>query len=506
MISKDVHSAILRKFNHEKWPIGTIAKQLGVHHETVERVLWRSGLQDRVRRPLKSSLEPWLPLILETIEKFPTICASRLFQMAVERGHCGSERHFRQYVMGFRPRKPGEAYARLRTLPGEEGQVDWAHFGKIQVGRAERRLVAFVLVLSYSRRIFLRFGFDMGMAGFLDGHQRAFEHFGGIPRVLLYDNLKSAVLERFGDVIRMHPTMLDFSAHHGYEPRPVAVARGNEKGRVERSIQYARTNFFDARKWKDLEDLNEQALRWCDEITTQRPWPEDKSRKVHEMIAEETPLLLPLPFDRYPVADRREVHSGKTPYIRYDLNDYSVPHTKVQRTLTVFSTPHEVRVVDGDTVVATHERSYDKGKTIENPAHLAGLLVHKQRAKQHSVQDQLIGLVPEVRDILTHLSTRGDNMGTAVQQLQRLLNRYGLRDFTLAIAQAILANSPHPNSIRVLCERIRNQRGLPDAPQMPLVTDPKLLAIHVKPHNLNNYDRLAGVQPGKKPKEGDSDE
>ena len=122
------------------------------------------------------------------------------------------------------------------------------------------------------------------------------------------------------------------------------------------------------------------------------------------------------------------------------------------------------------------------------------------------MQDQLIGLVPEVRDIQTQLSTRGDNMGTAVQQLQRLLNRYGLRDFTLAIAQAILANSPHPNSIRVLCERIRNQRGLPDAPQMPLVTDPKLLAIHVKPHNLNNYDRLAGVQPGKKPKEGDSDE
>lgn len=494
MISKDVHNAILRKFHQEKWPIGTICKELGVHHETVERVLWRAGVQDRVRVPQKSSLEPWLPLILETIQKHPAICASRLYQMCVERGHRGSDRHFRQYVMGLRPRKSGEAYARLRTLPGEEGQVDWGHFGKVRVGHAERRLVAFVLVLSYSRRIFLRFGYDMGMAGFLDGHQRAFEHFGGIPRVLLYDNLKSAVLERFGDAIRMHPTMLDFSAFHGYEPRPVAVARGNEKGRVERSIRYVRTNFFDAREWKNLEDLNEQALRWCDEIATQRPWPEDKSRKVHEVIEEEKPMLLRLPPDRYPVADRREVHSGKTPYIRYDLNDYSVPHTHVQRTLTVFATPHEVRVVDGETVLATHVRSYDKGVTVENPQHINGLTDQKRRARQHSVQDRLIGLVPEVRDILTHLAVRGDNLGSAVNTLQRLLDRYGLADFTLAIAQAILANSPHPNSIRVLCERIRHQRGQWDAPQTPLVSDPRLRAIHVRPHSLTTYDRLGAAQ------------
>ena len=107
--------------------------------------------------------------------------------------------------------------------------------------------MAFVMVLSYSRRIFLRFFLDARMDSFLRGHVQAFSAWGGCPRVLLYDNLKSAVLERAGDAIRFNPELLKFAAHHGIEPRPVGIARGNEKGRVERSIRYIREAFFAAR-------------------------------------------------------------------------------------------------------------------------------------------------------------------------------------------------------------------------------------------------------------------
>ena len=100
--------------------------------------------------------------------------------------------------------------------------------------------MAFVMVLSHSRQIFLRFFLDARMENFLRGHVGAFTAWGGVPRVLLYDNLKSAVLERRGDAIRFHPTLLSFAGHYRYEPRPVAVARGNEKGRVERAIGYIR--------------------------------------------------------------------------------------------------------------------------------------------------------------------------------------------------------------------------------------------------------------------------
>ena len=136
---------------------------------------------------------------------------------------------------------------RLRSLPGEQAQVDWGHFGHLRIGRARRPLMAFVMVLSHSRQIFLRFCLDARMESFLRGHVGAFTAWGGVPRVLLYDNLKSAVLERRGDAIRFHPTLLTFAGHYRYEPRPVAVARGNEKGRFERAIRYVRDGFFAAR-------------------------------------------------------------------------------------------------------------------------------------------------------------------------------------------------------------------------------------------------------------------
>src|SRR3990172_442380 len=167
--------------------------------------------------------------------------------MLRERGYPGGPDHFRHLVALQRPRPPAESFLRLRTLPGEQAQVDWGAFGRVAIGRAERRLSALVMVLSWSRALFLRFFLHPPMASFWRGHVEAFEHFGGAVRVVLYDNLRSAVLERVGDAIRFHPELLALATHYGYEPRPVAIARGNEKGRVERAIQYVRTAFFAAR-------------------------------------------------------------------------------------------------------------------------------------------------------------------------------------------------------------------------------------------------------------------
>ena len=112
---------------------------------------------------------------------------------------------------------------RLSTLPGEQAQCDWAHFGKLKVGNAERRLLAFVMVLSWSRKIFLRFYFGDSTANFLRGHAEAFEYYGGVAREILYDNLKSAVLERVGDAIHFNPDLLSLAAHYRFAPKPVDV-------------------------------------------------------------------------------------------------------------------------------------------------------------------------------------------------------------------------------------------------------------------------------------------
>jgi len=211
-ISKEQEAQILRFHHVEKWRVGTIARQLGVHRDAVDRVLSQNGLPKVERSSRPTLIEPYLPFVVDTLKQYPTLTASRLYDMVCERGYSGGPDHFRHQVAHYRPRKQPEAYHRLRTLPGEQAQVDWGHFGKFQVGDALRPLMAFVMVLSWSRQIFLRFYPENGMPSFLRGHVAAFQAWQGIPRVLLYDNLKSAVLERHGDAIRFHPTLLDLSA------------------------------------------------------------------------------------------------------------------------------------------------------------------------------------------------------------------------------------------------------------------------------------------------------
>ena len=143
--------------------------------------------------------------------------------------------------------------------------------------------MAFVLVLSYSRYSFLRFYLNASLANLIRGHVEAFSVLGGGVRNILFDNMKSVVLERRADAIRFHPTLLELAAHYRFEPRPVAPARGTEKGRVERHIRFARESFFRARRFHDLDDLNDQADEWCNTRAAERPCPEDPQRTVADV-------------------------------------------------------------------------------------------------------------------------------------------------------------------------------------------------------------------------------
>ena len=191
------------------------------------------------------------------------------------------------------------------------------------------------------------------------------------------------MLERRDEAIRFHPTLLALSAHYHFEPRPVAVARGNEKGRVERAIRYIRDSFFAGRQWSDIDDLNAQAEVWCAGTAANRPCPEDPHMTVREAFAQEQPQLLTLPDNPFETNERLEVRVGKTPYVRFDLNDYSVPHTHVQRTLTVTASQRRVRVLDASEVIVEHQRVYGKGEQIENPAHIQALINAKRGARHH---------------------------------------------------------------------------------------------------------------------------
>lgn len=489
MIAKDREADVLRLFHGEKWPVGTIATQLGLHHTTVQRVLRDAGVEMKVVAPRPSKVDPFVPFIVEQLEKYPRLRASRLFGMIKERGYVGSPDHFRRVVGRLRPKRPAEAFQRLRTLPGEQGQVDWAHFGKLQVGAAARPLWAFVMVLSYSRRIFLRFFPGAAMPFFLRGHVEAFADFGGVPRVLLYDNLKSAVIERRGDAIRFHPTLLELSGHYRFEPRPVAIARGNEKGRVERAIRYVRESFFEGRAFATLGDLNAQAAAWAATTSLERSWVEDRTRTVAQAFEDERGALMAPPGDAFPCAERVEVEIGKTPYARFDLNDYSVPHDRTQRTLVVLADPETVRIVDGTTVVATHARSWDRGEQIEDPVHIERLTAEKRGAREHRGLDRLAKSTRSSQAFLRIIAERAGNIGSTTARLLRLLDAVGGEELEEALAEALERDTVHFGAVRQIVDRRRSERGLPPPVTIP-VTRGEHADLVITPHSLATYDAL----------------
>lgn len=492
-IGPELEAQILRYYHVEKWRAGTIARQLHVHRGTVQRVLAQAGLPriGAVLRP--SQIDAYLPFIHETLKRFPSLTASRLYAMVTERGYRGNAHHFRHLISRHRPRSVPEAYLRLRTLPGEQGQVDWAHFGHLQIGRARRPLMAFVMVLSWSRQVYLRFFLDARMDSFLAGHAGAFEAWSGLPRVLLYDNLKSAVLERQGDAIRFHPTLLAFAAHHRYEPRPVAVARGNEKGRVERAIRFVRDSFFAARKFVDLDDLNAQAALWCAGAAADRPCREEPTISVREAFAREQPSLLALPENPYPCELQLAVKVGKTPYVRFDLNDYTIPHTHVQRTLTVRADPRQVRILDGADLLATHRRSYDRGAQIEIAAHIDALVARKREARHHRGLDHLTRAVPASQALMLRAAERGGNLGNITTHLLRLLDRYGAAELQAAIDETLASDAaPHQNPVRLALERRREARHAPPPVLVNLPEHVRHKDRPVTPHRLDIYDQLTG--------------
>jgi transposase len=452
--------------------------------------LAQAGLPRPGPPPRKSRIDPYLAFIRQTLESFPALTASRLYVMVRERGYRGSPDHFRHLIACHRPRPMAEAYLRLRSLPGEQGQVDWGHFGHLEIGRARRPLMAFVMVLSHSRQIFLRFFPDARMENFLRGHVAAFTAWNGVPRVLLYDNLKSAVLERRGEAIRFHPTLLGFAGHYRYEPRPVAIGRGNEKGRVERAIRYVRDAFFAARSFTGLDDLNAQADDWCNGPAADRRCPDEPERTVRQVFADEAPRLLALPDNPAPLLERVAVSAGKTPYVRFDLNDYSVPHSHVRRILTVLADPHEVRIADGADIVASHPRSYDKGAQIEQPAHIQGLLDDKHAARQHSANDRLAQAAPASQTLLIRAAERGANLGAITATLARLLERYGAAALQDAILEALLRDVPHPNAVRLALERQREQQGGEPPVAIVMPAHVRDRDVPVRPHALETYDQL----------------
>ncbi len=469
----------------EHLPVGTIAANLGVHVDVVRRV---AGLLEprQAAAPRTLLVDPYREFIRETLEKYPRLVSTRLYDMLRARGYTGSVRTLREYVQVARPAKKHEAFLRLTKLPGEQAQVDWAHVGDIEVPGGRRALWLFVIVLAWSRALWAEFVLDLSVWSLLRSLQRACDHYGGTPREWLFDNPKIVVLERHGNAARFHPLLLDLGGRYAARLRLCGVRRANEKGRVERSIRYLRERFLAARTIRSVDQGNRELLQFLDEIALERPHPTLPRRTVRDCLAEERGRLLPLPSPSVSTDQVLPVRVDKTAFCRFDTNLYSVPPEYVERTLTLAADDREVRLLDGTAVVARHARCWGRRQPVELPEHRAPILDQKREAREPKGRDRLRAAVPGIDALYERWVDAGRNLGSMTARTVKLLDLYGAELLAAAVAQVIERGLHDPGALASLCEQRRRAEHAP----VPIdVTLPEHVRDRdVVPHALETYD------------------
>jgi hypothetical protein len=268
------------------------------------------------------------------------------------------------------------------------------------------------------------------------------------------------------------------------------------KGRVERAIRYIRDSFFAARSFTTLDDFNQQAILWRDQVAHRRPWPGDDSRTVEQAFEEEKPRLLPLPTHPFETDLVLPIQSRKTIYVRFDLNDYSIPPDAVGRPLVLVSSQSTVRILDGTKEIARHRRSYDRHQLVLDPVHQEALLQEKRKALGSTPGGRLANAVPESEALLDAAFARGESAQSQTTQLLRLLEDYGANELRMAIRQALQRNTPRASSVAFLLRKRRQSPGRTRPFPVDLSRRPDLASLEVQPHDLETYDDLSRSNDG----------
>lgn len=239
MIRPEVRAEMRRLVLGEGWKIETVARRFHVHHSVVRRAI--SDPPAPQHKPIApSSLDTFKPYLLERLTTYPEMTAIRLFEEIQKRGYAHGVAQLRRWLLGVRTPRSKKAYLRIELEPGEQAQVDWGSFGQMRCGTTLRPLSVFAMVMSWSRALFLDFSLDQKTETFLRMHCRALEFFGGVPKKVLYDNLKSAVLHHIGTTVQFNPRLLSLAGHYLFEPaaappKPRAASRAPSNTSATRS-------------------------------------------------------------------------------------------------------------------------------------------------------------------------------------------------------------------------------------------------------------------------------
>lgn len=497
-MNTDLWATIRRMHSIDKQSISEIARQLRIHRQTVRRALeYVSGPPDNEARGAAAAgkLEPYKAYIAERLKEYPALTAAKLLLEISRQGYGGSYTILKEYLRENRPGRHREVFLRLETLPGEFAQVDWAHTGNVIVGNARRALSCFVMVLSYSRMMYIEFTLSQRVEDFIAAHVNAFRYFGGIPRKINYDNLKSVVITRIGSDIRFNSKFMDFAGHCLFKPIPCGVRKANEKGKVENGIKYLRSSLLAGKKIISREQAQAEAQAWLAETANVRRHASTGERPV-DRFERERWLLMKLPPNEYDCSIVATGRATSQALVWFDGNRYSVPSGFAYKTLTLKASPERVSVYSGTRILASHARSYEKNRVMENPKHYEGLLAQRKKARMSKRVESFLSLTPESAAYLKGLVAAELNLQVQLDKIQGMLNKYGVADVKIALSRALAYGAYGAHYIQNIIVQQRAARNITEPEPLVLVKKPEWNDLAVEESDLSVYDSLFETEGG----------
>jgi transposase len=468
---------------HQGLNASQIARELALDPRTVAYWLAQEHFRPRTPRPHTSKLDPFKAQIARLLERYP-YSAAQIFQRLREQGFAGGYSLVKAYVRTVRPKRQ-PAFLKLAFAPGECAQVDWGIFGSVSVGQTQRRLSFFVMVLCYSRMMYVEFTVSQTMEHFLACHEHAFAFFGGIPKKVMVDNLKSAVLQRvLGEAPVFNPKYLDFATHCGFTIAPCNVGKGNEKGRVENGVGYVKKNFLAGLELPDFSALNPAARQWLDTVANVRLHSETRERPVQAWHTER-PHLSPLPLHPFDIATVSQVRASRQFRITLETNHYSVPAHYAGQALTLKTYPDRLCIYHGDQLIARHTRRYDRFQDVEDPDHPKPLLEHRKKAREHQLFRRFLALSPHAEAYYLQLEARRLNPHHHVRKIVALSDIYTPEAVARAMEDALTYEAFSAEYIANLVEQ--RARFTPEASALHLTRREDLLEISLEPPDLSLY-------------------
>lgn len=364
---------MIRKMLNDHVPVSDVAKQLGCSRTTVYRYAKdevKPAYKQRGGKPGK--LELFKQYLLGRLDRAP-FSAVRLFEEVKQQGYAGKLTILKEFVREVKRQHSLRAVMRFETMPGQQAQVDWGDFGTIIEGGLEKKLYCFFMVLGYSRTKFVKFTTSTVQQVFLQCHMEAFQYFGGVPKEILYDNLKQVVIKRLFKArdSEMNKRFMDFAGYYGFNTILCRPYRPQTKGKVENPVKYVKQNFFLGLEFTDLADLNRQASAWLEQAND-RVHGTTKEKPFDRLAKENlTPIVGKPEYDNSEVFYRK---ASMDCWISFDGSKYSVPSKYAGKEISIKQAINRpLGLFYRTELICEHEAAKEKGASIADPKHFEGL-------------------------------------------------------------------------------------------------------------------------------------